>query len=174
MSANNNDRLNDYEDAEAWIPYSSYQELEAENEELKETLKAHNLDPREVISRGLHESRMAECHGYCEELDRQNEKLKTEYAELLESRRAARTEAYNLRGELVAAQEALGDVVDELSAYAVGARDKSFVGWESTWKQVNPKNDFDYEFYPNHVTKEYIEEKRKAMVRIDNFLNRER
>lgn len=44
--------------------------------ELKSLLESHNLDPREVMSRGLHETRMAEAQGYIEYQDKEILKLR--------------------------------------------------------------------------------------------------
>lgn len=48
--------------------------------------------------------------------------------------------------------------IGELSSYAQGRRDQSFEGWKLEWREIEVKSDADYEYYPNHVTKEFIGE----------------
>jgi hypothetical protein len=60
-------------------------------------------------------------------------------------------------------EKALEDAIAELSSYAQGRRDQSFEGWEKTWKEIPIKNEFDYEYYPNHVDVETIEELKKVL-----------
>ena len=60
-------------------------------------------------------------------------------------------------------EHALEDAISELTMYAQGRRDDSFEGWERTWKEIPIKHESDYEFYPNHVDKETIEELKKVL-----------
>lgn len=64
---------------------------------------------------------------------------------------------------IVALSQALNDAIAELSMYAQGRRDTSFQGWERTWKEIEVKHDFDYEFYPNHIDKETVEELKEVL-----------
>ena len=60
--------------------------------------------------------------------------------------------------------EALESAVSELSAYSQGERDKSFDGWQLTWREVPIKHESDYAFYPNHVTKEAVADLRQPIA----------
>jgi hypothetical protein len=56
------------------------------------------------------------------------------------------------------------ELLEELRPYSQGRRDQSSQDWQTNWKEVEIKNESDYEFYPNHVEKEVIE-KFEAAIR---------
>ncbi len=53
--------------------------------------------------------------------------------------------------------------VSELKPYAAGRRDQSFPGWSKTWKEIEIEHSSDYEYYPNHITKEIISDLEKTL-----------
>jgi len=48
--------------------------------------------------------------------------------------------------------ETFEEAIEDLAFYAQGRRDESFEGWEKQWREIEVKNESDYEFYPNHVS----------------------
>jgi hypothetical protein len=64
----------------------------------------------------------------------------------------------------------LKEAVDELRSYAQARRDQSFKGWESTWKEIEIKHESDYEYYPNHVCRETIDDYDAVIEKMDQFI----
>lgn len=69
--------------------------------------------------------------------------------------------------------EALDIAVSELDQYSRGRRDQSFEGWQSQWIEVPTKHESDYEFYPNHIEKDFVESLRSKLFAWRKFKGEE-
>lgn len=64
------------------------------------------------------------------------------------------SEMRSVMAALVVACEALNESEAIIRGYAMARRDTSFPDWELEWREIEIQSESDYEFYPNHVTKE--------------------
>ena len=83
---------------------------------------------------------------------------------------AAVNELMPMAEELV---EVLDITVSELDQYSRGRRDQSFEGWQSQWIEVPIKHESDYEFYPNHIEKDFVESLRSKLFAWRKFKGEE-
>lgn len=109
-------------------------------------------------------SLLDDINEYVIEADKERDTLAAKVKELEAQFKCDTCNINDLAAQNARLRELLEMSINNLEGYSLARRDKSFEGWEKEWREVEIKHESDYEFYPNHITKEEIAAARKALA----------